>query len=140
MHLFGPVSGASLYSQTVKERLFCVVLFVCLRSDRRQPSNYNIYEKGLHKDFAQFVVNSRRMKRGGGGGAARQNGSDGRKQAEQVQREAEAGGFSFDPTDSQNGENDPKQRRELRSRYRELINAVQGESQDRWCLSAKGCC
>lgn len=80
------------------------------------------------------------MKRSSGGGASCQNVSDGRKRAEQPQSDGESGCFSFDPTDSQNGENDPKQRRELRSRYRELINTVQGEYQDRLSLRTKGCC
>lgn len=83
------------------------------------------------------------MKRGSaarGGGTSRHSGSDGRKRAEQQQSDAEYQDFSFDPTDSQNGENDPRQRRELRSRYRELINAVQREYQGRLSLKAKDCC
>ncbi|TNM99862.1 hypothetical protein fugu_012895 [Takifugu bimaculatus] len=72
----------------------------------------------------------RRSHADGDEGSSRQNGSDGPKGAEQQQTEAEVGAFSFHPTDSQNSENDPRQRRELRSRYRELINTVQQNRED----------
>lgn len=82
----------------------------------------------------------KRSSAGRDGGASRENGSDGRQRAEPLQSEAEHGGFSFDPADSQNGENDPRQRKELRSRYRELINTVQREYRNRLTLSARDCC
>lgn len=72
----------------------------------------------------------KRSSAGRGGATSRQNGADGRKRAEQLQSDAEYEGFNFDPTDSQNGENDLRQRRELRSRYRELIDTVQQNRED----------
>lgn len=138
MYLFEHVSRARLSSQIVSVR--CLFYF---RAARGHISNEKVFGRSLPTNFplnAQSVINSRRMKRSSadrGGATSRQNGSDGRKRAEQLQSDAEYRRFSFDPTDSQNGENDPRQRKELRSRYRELINTVQREYQDRLSLNTK---
>lgn len=75
------------------------------------------------------------MKRARGGGdeeAPRQNGSAGRRRAEQQQQQqqqsdGDEGDSSFGPTDLQDDDNDPGLRREIRSKYRDLINSVQRE-------------
>lgn len=72
------------------------------------------------------------MKRAKGGGddeAPRQNGTAGRRRSEQQQQQSDAddGDSSFGPTDLQDDDNDPGLRREIRSKYRDLINSVQRE-------------
>lgn len=64
------------------------------------------------------------MKRSGedaDGGSSLRDGSDGRKK---VKSDTEVGGFSFDSNES---ESSPKERLQLRSRYRELMATVQSE-------------
>ncbi|TKS85397.1 Non-structural maintenance of chromosomes element 4 -like protein A [Collichthys lucidus] len=73
------------------------------------------------------------MKRTRGGGdeeAPRQNGSVGRKKGDPQQSEAEDGGSTLCPADLQDDDNDPGLRREIRSKYRDLINSVQQNRED----------
>lgn len=73
------------------------------------------------------------MKRARGGGdeeASRQNGTTSRRRGDQQQGDGEDGGNSFDPTELQDDDNDPGLRREIRSKYRDLINSVQQNRED----------
>ena len=69
-----------------------------------------------------------RKSRGGGDEEApRQNGSTGRRRAEQAQGDGEEAGSDFSPAGLQDDDddNDLGLRREIRSKYRDLINSVQ---------------
>lgn len=66
---------------------------------------------------------------GGGGGdeeAPRQNGSAGRRRGEQ----SDGDDGDYDPADLQDDDHDPGLRREIRSKYRDLINSVQQNRED----------
>lgn len=70
------------------------------------------------------------MKRSRGGAddeTSRQNGSAGRRKVDQQLSEGEDGGCAFGPADLQDDDNDPGLRREIRTKYRDLINSVQRE-------------
>lgn len=70
------------------------------------------------------------MKRARGGGeeeAPRQNGSAGRRRGDQRTCDEDDGGRDFGPADLQDDDGDPGLRREIRSKYRDLINSVQRE-------------
>nr|XP_046258355.1 non-structural maintenance of chromosomes element 4 homolog A [Scatophagus argus]XP_046258356.1 non-structural maintenance of chromosomes element 4 homolog A [Scatophagus argus]XP_046258357.1 non-structural maintenance of chromosomes element 4 homolog A [Scatophagus argus]XP_046258358.1 non-structural maintenance of chromosomes element 4 homolog A [Scatophagus argus] len=60
----------------------------------------------------------------------RQNGSAGRRKGEQQQHDGDGGGCSFSPADLQDDDSDPGLRREIRSKYRDLINSVQQNRED----------
>lgn len=63
--------------------------------------------------------------------APRQNGSAGRRRGDQQQHsDGEDGGPSLGPGDLQDEDNDPGLRREIRSKYRDLINSVQQNRED----------
>lgn len=71
--------------------------------------------------------------RGGGGSdeeAPRQNGSTSRKRADKRQSDADEGDSDFGPADLQAEGNKPGLRREIRSKYRDLINSVQQNRED----------
>ncbi|KAM4591555.1 non-structural maintenance of chromosomes element 4 homolog A [Odontesthes bonariensis] len=75
------------------------------------------------------------MRKSRGGGeeeAARQNGSTGRRRAEQAQGDGEEAGSDFGPAGLQDDDddNDLGLRREIRSKYRDLINSVQQNRDD----------
>lgn len=70
------------------------------------------------------------MKRSKGGGdeeAPRHNGSAGRRKADQQQSDGDQGGSDIGPADLQDDDNDQGLRREIRSKYRDLISSVQRE-------------
>ncbi|KAM7408958.1 hypothetical protein PAMA_002602 [Pampus argenteus] len=73
------------------------------------------------------------MKRARGGGddeAPRQNGAAGGRKGDQQHRsDGDDGGAAFGPTDRQDDDN-PGLRREIRSKYRDLINSVQQNRED----------
>lgn len=72
------------------------------------------------------------MKRSKGGGdeeAPRQNGSASRRKADQQQSDGDEGGSDIGPADLQDDDNDQGLRREIRSKYRDLISSVQREWQ-----------
>lgn len=76
------------------------------------------------------------MKRGRSGGeeeAPRQNGSAGRRSRDQQHSDGDDGDGAFAPSDLQDDENDPGLRREIRSKYRDLINSVQREENVLFC-------
>ncbi|XP_029305673.1 non-structural maintenance of chromosomes element 4 homolog A [Cottoperca gobio] len=78
------------------------------------------------------------MKRARGGDneeAPRQNGSASRRKGEQQQSDGDNSGGDFGPTDMQDEDNDPGLRREIRSKYRDLINSVQQNREDMLSLS-----
>lgn len=76
----------------------------------------------------------KRARSGGDEDAPRQNGSAGRRRAEQQQAgDGDDGGF--DPADLQDEDSDPGLRREIRSKYRDLINSVQQNREDMVSLS-----
>lgn len=60
------------------------------------------------------------------GETSRQNGSAGPRTGDQQQSDGEEGGSGFGPTDLQSDDN-ASLRREIRSKYRDLINSVQRE-------------
>ncbi|XP_029962706.1 non-structural maintenance of chromosomes element 4 homolog A [Salarias fasciatus] len=63
--------------------------------------------------------------------APRQNGSAGRKKGEQQHSEDDEAVHHFDPADDmQDDDNDPSRRREIRSKYRDLISSVQQNRED----------
>lgn len=71
------------------------------------------------------------MRRAGSGAdeeAPRQNGSAGRRQVRQG--DGDDGDSDFGPADLQNDDHDPGLRREIRSKYRDLINSVQQNRED----------
>ncbi|KAM9345327.1 non-structural maintenance of chromosomes element 4 homolog A [Symphorus nematophorus] len=74
------------------------------------------------------------MKRSKGRGdeeAPRQNGSAGRRRGDQQQHsDGDDGGSNLGPADLQDEDNDPGLRREIRSKYRDLINSVQQNRED----------
>ncbi|XP_028279227.1 non-structural maintenance of chromosomes element 4 homolog A isoform X2 [Parambassis ranga] len=72
----------------------------------------------------------KRARSGGDEDAPRQNGSAGRRTEDQHPGDAEGEGSDFGPADLQNNENDPSLRREIRSKYRELISSVQQNRED----------
>lgn len=59
--------------------------------------------------------------------APRQNGPAGRRKGERRQSEEDDGDCNFGADDLQGDDNDPGLRREIRSKYRDLINSVQRE-------------
>lgn len=71
------------------------------------------------------------MKRSSRSGAddetVRQNGSAGRRKVDQQHSDGEDGGSAFGPADLQDDDKDPGLRREIRTKYRDLINSVQRE-------------
>lgn len=69
----------------------------------------------------------KRSRAGGDEETSRQNGPAGRRKGDQQQSDGEDGGCAFGPSDLQNDGNDPGLRREIRSKYRDLINSVQRE-------------
>ncbi|XP_042290028.1 non-structural maintenance of chromosomes element 4 homolog A [Thunnus thynnus] len=73
-----------------------------------------------------------RPARGGGDEEApRQNGASGRRKGDQQQRsDGDDGGSAFSPADLLDEDNDPGLRREIRSKYRDLINSVQQNRED----------
>ncbi|KAI3363101.1 hypothetical protein L3Q82_011743, partial [Scortum barcoo] len=76
----------------------------------------------------------KRARSGGDEDAPRQNGSAGRRRGEQQQAgDGDDGGF--DPADLQDEDSDPGLRREIRSKYRDLINSVQQNREDMVSLS-----
>ena len=78
------------------------------------------------------------MKRARGGGeeeGPRQNGSAGRRKGDQQQGTGGDGNPAFDSADLQD-DNNPGLRREIRSKYRDLINSVQSEWDGR---ARRGC-
>ncbi|KAF0027333.1 hypothetical protein F2P81_020074 [Scophthalmus maximus] len=70
----------------------------------------------------------KRARAGGDDEAPRQNGSAGRRKVDRQQ--SNGGDSGYGPTDLQDDDNDPGLRREIRSRYRELINSVQQNRED----------
>ncbi|KAM3606153.1 uncharacterized protein V6R79_011619 [Siganus canaliculatus] len=77
------------------------------------------------------------MKRSAGGNneeTPRQNGTASRRRVEQPQVDGDDAGSSFDLQD-EDEENDPGLRREIRSKYRDLINTVQQNREDMLSLS-----
>ncbi|KAF1375885.1 hypothetical protein PFLUV_G00224830 [Perca fluviatilis] len=73
------------------------------------------------------------MKRTRGGGdeeSPRQNGSAGRRKGNQQQDDGDDGGCAIGPPDLQDEDNDPGLRREIRSKYRDLINSVTQNRED----------
>ncbi|XP_047458225.1 non-structural maintenance of chromosomes element 4 homolog A [Mugil cephalus] len=78
------------------------------------------------------------MKRARGGGddeAPRQNGSAGRRRGERHQSDGDEAGGDIGPTDLQDNDNDPGLRREIRSKYRDLISSVQQNREDMLSLN-----
>ncbi|XP_039857015.1 non-structural maintenance of chromosomes element 4 homolog A-like isoform X2 [Simochromis diagramma] len=74
-----------------------------------------------------------KMKRSKGGGdeeAPRHNGSAGRRKADQQQSDGDEGGSDIGPADLQDDDNDQGLRREIRSKYRDLISSVQQNRED----------
>lgn len=69
----------------------------------------------------------RRARGGGDDEAPRQNGSGGRRSRDQQHSDGDDGDTAIGPADLQDDENDPGLRREIRSKYRDLINSVQRE-------------
>ena len=70
----------------------------------------------------------KRARSGGDEEAPRQNGTAGGRRGEQQQQsDGDNGGCDFGPADLQDDDNDPGLRREIRSKYRDLINSVQRE-------------
>ena len=73
----------------------------------------------------------KRARSGGDEEAPRQNGTAGGRRGEQQQQQQQSdgdnGGCDFGPADLQDDDNDPGLRREIRSKYRDLINSVQRE-------------
>ncbi|KAA8583959.1 hypothetical protein FQN60_015167 [Etheostoma spectabile] len=73
------------------------------------------------------------MKRTRGGGdeeAPRQNGSAGRRKGNQPQADGDDGDCGIGPPDLRDEDNDPGLRREIRSKYRDLINSVTQNRED----------
>lgn len=73
------------------------------------------------------------MKRGRGGDdeeATRKNGVTGRRKGDQHQSDGDDGGGDLGPADLQNHDVEPGRRREIRSKYRDLINSVQQNRED----------
>ncbi|XP_031158011.1 non-structural maintenance of chromosomes element 4 homolog A [Sander lucioperca] len=73
------------------------------------------------------------MKRTRGGAdeeSPRQNGSAGRRKGSQQQGDGDDGGLAIGPPDLQDEDNDPGLRREIRSKYRDLINSVTQNRED----------
>ncbi|XP_040034301.2 non-structural maintenance of chromosomes element 4 homolog A [Gasterosteus aculeatus] len=62
--------------------------------------------------------------------APRQNGPAGRRKGERQQSEEDDGDCNFGADDLQGDDNDPGLRREIRSKYRDLINSVQQNRED----------
>ena len=80
------------------------------------------------KASAAVTQKMRRSSRVGDESTVRQNGVAGRSRAERgdAPDDEEAGGSPVDIQDDE--DNDPARRREIRSKYRDLINSVQRES------------
>ncbi|XP_036980875.1 non-structural maintenance of chromosomes element 4 homolog A [Acanthopagrus latus] len=73
----------------------------------------------------------KRARSGGDEEAPRQNGTAGGRRGEQQQQsDGDNGGCDFGPADLQDDDNDPGLRREIRSKYRDLINSVQQNRED----------
>ncbi|XP_068580997.1 non-structural maintenance of chromosomes element 4 homolog A [Cebidichthys violaceus] len=75
----------------------------------------------------------KRAKAGGDEEATRQNGSAGRRKGEQQQQQqsdGDDGDCDLGAADLQDEDNDPGLRREIRSKYRDLINSVQQNRED----------
>ncbi|KAM6922668.1 non-structural maintenance of chromosomes element 4 homolog A isoform 1-T3 [Lycodopsis pacificus] len=77
----------------------------------------------------------KRAKAGGDAEATRQNGSAGRRKGEQQQQQQQQqqqsdGDCDLGAADMQDEDNDPGLRREIRSKYRDLINSVQQNRED----------
>ncbi|KAM9726831.1 non-structural maintenance of chromosomes element 4 homolog A isoform 1-T5 [Menidia menidia] len=74
----------------------------------------------------------RRSRGGGDEDAPRQNGSSGRRRVEQQHGDGEEAGPDFSPAGQQeeDDDNDLGLRREIRSKYRDLINSVQQNRED----------
>lgn len=69
----------------------------------------------------------KRARANGEAAAPRQNGSAGPRRGDQQQSNGDDGGGAFGSSDLQNEDGDPGLRREIRSKYRDLINSVQRE-------------
>lgn len=76
----------------------------------------------------------RRGRGGGGGGgdeeAPRQNGSGARRRGDPPLSDGDDAASDFGPADLQDTDNDPSLRREIRSKYRDLISSVQQNRED----------
>nr|XP_020452858.1 LOW QUALITY PROTEIN: non-structural maintenance of chromosomes element 4 homolog A-like [Monopterus albus] len=72
----------------------------------------------------------KRVRTSGDNEAPRQNGYAGRGRGEQQQNDGDDGDGAFGPADLQDDEGDPSLRREIRSKYRDLINSVQQNRED----------
>ncbi|XP_038593149.1 non-structural maintenance of chromosomes element 4 homolog A [Micropterus salmoides] len=72
----------------------------------------------------------KRARSGGDEEAPRQNGTAGRRKGDQQQSDGGDAGSAFGPADLQEDDNDPGLRREIRSKYRDLINSVQQNRED----------
>ncbi|XP_029031238.1 non-structural maintenance of chromosomes element 4 homolog A [Betta splendens] len=73
------------------------------------------------------------MRKSRGGGeeeAPRQNGATGRRRGSQLQSDGVDGDSAIGPSDLQDDENDMGLRREIRSKYRDLISSVQQNRED----------
>ncbi len=69
----------------------------------------------------------KRARSGGDEEGPRQNGSVRGRNGDQEESDGDEGSSSFGPPDLQNDDSDPGLRREIRSKYRDLINSVQRE-------------
>ncbi|XP_029377294.1 non-structural maintenance of chromosomes element 4 homolog A [Echeneis naucrates] len=73
----------------------------------------------------------KRARSGGDEEAPRQNGSgSGRRRGDQPQTDGDGGDSAIGSNDLQDDDNDPGLRREIRSKYRDLINSVQQNRED----------
>ncbi|XP_067380793.1 non-structural maintenance of chromosomes element 4 homolog A isoform X1 [Channa argus] len=79
---------------------------------------------------ARTTLKMRRARASGDEEAPRQNGSAGRRRSEQLQSDGDDGDGGLGPADLQHDDNDPVLRREIRSKYRDLIYSVQQNRED----------